>query len=157
VRSELAVLDGVELVAVAFKDAARVGVDDEDGVARGVQEDGVGGFWADAVDSEELVAQRLGFGAGHFPDGALIFVAEELDEGFQFFGLVAEIAGGGDQLFEAWKWDQLDRSRSQQFFAAEIFDCRLDVGPRSVLDEYGADDDFEGSAAGPPVLRAVGS
>ena len=37
-----------------------------------------------------------------------------------------------------------------------MFDGGGDVGPRSVLDEDGADDDFKGGAAGPPVLGAVG-
>jgi len=38
---------------------------------------------------------------------------------------------------------------------AQLANGAFDVGPRSVLGEDGADDDFEAGAAGPPVLRAV--
>lgn len=56
---------------------------------------------------------------------------------------------------EARGGDFFDGVGSEEFFAAEIFDGGGDVGPAGVLDEDGADDDFKGSAAGPPMLGAV--
>ena len=68
---------------------------------------------------------------------------------------MAEVARRAKQLRE------LRRARAQygggrkQASAAQVGDGAFDVGPGSVLSEDGADDDFETSAAGPPVLRAV--
>ena len=50
---------------VAFEEAAGVGVNDENGVAACIEEDGVGGFRADAVDREEFVAEFLCGSAKH--------------------------------------------------------------------------------------------
>ena len=48
-------------------------------------------------------------------------------------------------------------ARGVRSFARRRFSMAvLDVGPRSVLDEDGADDDFKGGAAGPPVLGTMG-
>ena len=80
--TELAIFRGIELVAVPFEDTAGVGVDDEYGMAGGVEKDRVGGFWADAVNCKKLSAKRLRFGARHLCGRALIFGAEETDEGF---------------------------------------------------------------------------
>src|SRR5260370_6070805 len=44
--------------AVAFEDAAGVGIDDEDGMFAGVEKDGISGFRADAAKAEKLVAKR---------------------------------------------------------------------------------------------------
>ena len=43
--------------AVAFEDAAGVGIDDEDGMFAGVEKDGISGFRADAAKAEKLVAK----------------------------------------------------------------------------------------------------
>ena len=69
-------------MAVTFEDAAGVSVDDKDRMLRGVEEDGFGGLRAYAVDGEQLIAQRLCWGSKHFAERALIFAAEETDEGF---------------------------------------------------------------------------
>ena len=58
---------------------------------------------------------------------------------------------------EAWRRDFFEGARSEEFCAAKMLDGGGDVGPRSVLDEDGADDDFKGGAAGPPVLGTMGS
>ena len=69
-------------MAVTLQDAAGVGVDDEDRMLRGIEEDGICGLRAYAVDGEQLIAQRLCWGSKHFAERALIFAAEETDEGF---------------------------------------------------------------------------
>jgi hypothetical protein len=155
-RAGFAVADGVERVAVAFEDAAGVGVDDEDRMAGGIEEDGVGGFGTDAVDGEKLRAKGLRLGARHFRDRALVRGVEEADKGFQLFGFLAEVAGRANEFFKVWRRGRFDGARREELFAAQVFDGGLDVGPRSVLNEDGPYDDLEPSAAGPPVLRAVG-
>ncbi len=140
--------------AVAGEDALGVGVDDEDIFVAGIKKDGVGGFRANAVDGEELFAQCECGGAEHAGEGAGIFGAEEAHEGFQSFGLLAEIARGADQRSEASGGDAFEGERSQKAFTAKIGDGAFDVGPRGVLGEDGADDDFEGGTGRPPVLWA---
>lgn len=141
---------------VAFEDAARVGVDGEDGMIAGVEQDGVGSFGADAVDGEELFAKE-GSGSGeHFVERALVMAAQKLDKGFEFAGLLAEIAGRANQLGKTRERNAFERGRGEQFFAAKGDDGFLDVGPAGALGKDGADDDFEASAAGPPVLRTIG-
>ena len=53
-------------MAVTLQDAAGVGVDDEDRMLRGIEEDGICGLRAYAVDGEQLIAQRLCWGSRHF-------------------------------------------------------------------------------------------
>ena len=50
---------GVKLT-VAFEDATGVGVNDKDGMFAGIEKNGVGGFRADAVKGEKLLAQDGG-------------------------------------------------------------------------------------------------
>lgn len=106
------------------------------------------------MNGEELFAELGGGSLEHSGERAGIFGAKEADEGFEFFRFLAEIAGRPNQASKTRERDAFKGKRSQQAFAAEIRDCALDIRPRSVLRQDGADDDFEGCASGPPVLRA---
>jgi len=142
---------------MALEDAPCVGVNDEHAVLPSVQEDGVGGFWADAVDGQELLA-KFGGGRGEkLVEGASMPSAEKADEGLQLASFLAEIAGAANQLGEARSGDFFNGRRGKEPFAAKAGDGALHVGPGGVLGQDGADDDFEAGAAGPPVLRAVGA
>jgi len=114
--------------SVAFENAAGIGVHDEDRVTAGVEEDGVSRFGADTAESEELLAENIcgyseeprrrkasAFGANwRFARGAwreTLFGLrrcvsrragrsgiEEVDEGFEGFGLLAEVPGGPEMF-----------------------------------------------------------
>ena len=142
--------------AMTFEQAPRVGVNDEDRMVAGVEQDGVGGFRPDAVDREQLFAQRRGWHAEHFGERAVVLLSEKADECFQFLRFLAEVAGRADELGEFGEWDCFDRAGLEELRAVEVGDGRFDVGPRGVLDQDSADDDLEAGSAGPPVLRTVG-
>jgi len=141
---------------VTLENAPSVGIDDEDFMIAGVQEDGVGGFRANAVDGKELLAELAGGGGQELVERALVVMAKEANEGLEFPSFLAEIAGGADELSESREGNAFDGRGGEELFAAEPGEGALDVGPSGVLGEDGADDDFETGPAGPPVLRAMG-
>ena len=116
-------------VAVAFEDAASVSVDDENRMGGGVEKDGIGSFGANAVNGEELSAECLRFGAEHSCERTAVFMAHKADEGFELSCFLAKVAGRANKFFEALCGDAFDGPRGQEFFAAEIADAGLDVGP----------------------------
>ena len=77
---------------VAFKKAASVGVDDENGMAAGVEKDGVGGFGADTVDREELSAENRGWRVKHTREGTCVMLVDKTGERFQLASLLAKVA-----------------------------------------------------------------
>jgi len=142
---------------VAFEDAARVSVDNEDEVPASVKEDGVGGFRADAADGEELIAQSCGGGGEETVERTAVIFIKKSDERFEGFGLLAEIARGAEVLGERGGRDAVDGGRGEKLCCAKVGDGAFDVFPGGVLREDGADDDFEAGTAGPPVLRTMSS
>ena len=140
---------------MTYENAARVGVDDEDGMIAGVKKNGVCRFWADAVDPEELFA-KLGGGRGeHGLEGIAVLLLKELDEGFEPARFLAEITGGANETGKAKKGNSCEGGGSEEFRSAEIGDGARGVHPGGVLDEDGTNDNFEGCPGGPPALLAV--
>jgi hypothetical protein len=70
-------------------------------------------------------------------------------------GLLPEVTGGTDQAGEFRAGNFGKRSGGQKAGLAQISDGARGICPSGVLDQDGADDHFEGGAAGPPVLLAV--
>src|SRR5215469_3995454 len=140
--------------AVAGENAFRVGVDDEDFFVARVEKDRVGGLGADAVNSEKFFAEFESGSFKHSREGTGVFGAKEAHEGFQFFRFLTKVAGRANQRSEPGEGNAFESERSEKAFAAEVGDGAFDVRPRGVLGEDGADDDFEGRARGPPILRA---
>ena len=141
---------------VAFKDAARVGVHDEHGVFASVEEDGVGGFRADATQGQELFAKSGGrSGEKTIKRAAMVFV-QEGHEVFEGFGFLAVVTGGTEMSGKPDRRDFLDGGRGEQPGTAQVGDGTFDVFPGRVLREDSAYDNFEAGAARPPVLRAMG-
>lgn len=137
---------------VTFENAAGVGIDNEGGMTPSIEEDGVGGFRADAMDGEELLPEFFRGCAEHAGEGAAIVFLNEADKRLEFAGLLPEIAGGTDEAREARRRNGEDSGEGEEFFAAKIGDGALDIGPGSILGEDGADDDLEARTAGPPML-----
>src|SRR5215831_8706012 len=122
----------------------------------GVEQDGVGGFGADATKSEQLLtehARRCGKKATERPSVAGI---EKGHKGLESLRFLPEVTGGADRSREPRGRYPLNRQRRQQLSRTEIGDGALDVFPRSVLGEDGAKDDLEAGTARPPVLRTIG-
>ena len=144
---------GEERVAVG--DAAEVFVGDGDGVAEGVEKDGIGGFRADARQGKETLAE-LGRGrGGHAAKRAGELGVEQGNEGFERGRLARVEAGGLDEAAELVEGDGAETGDGERTGAVEIGDGALDGLPGGVLGEVGADDDFDGGFGRPPVLRAV--
>src|SRR3984893_6788206 len=93
---------------MAFEQAAGIGIDDEDGTLTGIEKNTVGRFWADAMDGEQLCAQNGRGSAKHFRQRAMVFRAKEGGEGFQFLGLLAEVARGANQASKAQRGVRID-------------------------------------------------
>jgi len=143
--------------AVAFEDAAGVGVDDENRVPASIEKNGIGGFWSDAAQGKELLTKNRGRGGEEFAERAAVFTVEKPHKGLQGFCFLPEVARGAEQRGELRRACPSHGRGRKQASAAQIGNGVFDVGPGSVLREDGADDDFETSASGPPVLWAVGS
>jgi hypothetical protein len=142
---------------VAFEDAARVGIDNEDEVPASIEEDGVGGFRADAVDGEELITQSCGRGGEETVERAAVIFIKKSDEGLEGFALLAEIARGAEVLGERGARDAVDGGRGEKLCRAKVGNGAFGIFPGGVLREDGADDDLEAGTAGPPVLRTMSS
>ena len=140
---------------MTLEHAPRVGVNHEDRVLAGVEENGIRGFRADAVDREELLAQNRRNCAEHFSKRSVVFVAQKARECFQRPGFLAKVAGRTDQAREARRGKRGDGVGREKFPAAQIADGQLDVGPGSILRQNSADDDLETRSAGPPALRTM--
>src|SRR5208337_4787435 len=140
---------------VALQNAPGISVNHEHRVLPGVEEDGIGGFGADAVNGEELLPENGGRRAKHFRKRALVGVPQETYKRFQLPRLLAEVAGGANPPGQAGGRDAFDGDRGEQFLAAQIADGAFDVAPAGVLREDGSNNDFEAGSSRPPVLRAV--
>ncbi len=84
-----------------------------------------------------------------------MFFSEKADEGFELAGFLAEVAGRSDEAGEFRQRDVFDGGGSEESGVAQVGDGAGGVKPGGVLNEDGADDDFEGCAGRPPVLLAV--
>jgi len=142
---------------VAREDAAGVGVDDEDFALEGVEEDGVGGLGADAVDLEELPAEGGGAGSAERPNNAVGEPGmEPVEEAAEAAGLDVEVSHGPDEAAEEGVGAGSEAVRVHEVGALEPGDGAFDVGPTRVLGEDGADHDLERRVPGPPALGAEG-
>jgi len=143
-------------VTVAFQDATSVGVDYEDGMFAGVEKDGVGGFRADSTKGEKLSAKNVLASGEKAGEGTCICCVKKVYEGLERFGFLAEVAGGAEKLRQSRVANASDGLRREHAGSAQVANGALDVGPRSILREDGADNNFKAAAARPPMLRAVG-
>ena len=95
--------------AVAFEDAAGVGVDYEDRMLAGVEEDGVGGFGADAAKREKLFAEAPGCRGKQAVERAAVLGEEKGDEILESSGFLAEVARRAEASGKSCSTDITDR------------------------------------------------
>jgi hypothetical protein len=155
------VLDGLVIVIrgdeeVSEEDSVGVGIDDEGGLLGGVEEDIVGGFRSDAVDDEEFLSEAGGGLVKEAVEVSFVLVMDMSKEVEESFGFDGEVPCGADKLGEFIRWGPDEFFDIHQVGLFEVFDGSFDVFPIGILGEDGADHDFEGGIAGPPVLGAEG-
>jgi hypothetical protein len=81
---------------------------------------------------------------------------KEVYEGLERFGFLAEVAGGAEKLRQSRGANAPDGLRREQARVAQVANGTLNVAPRSVLRQDGANNNFKAVPARPPVLRAMG-
>jgi hypothetical protein len=138
------------------QNSPRVGVHNKDGAVPCVKKDAIGRFWADAVHLQELLPQLGGGCAEHRLKRTAVRFAQKSDESFELAGLLAIVTRRADQACQPGQSGYFDLGRGEQAGLAQVRDRELGIFPGGVLDQDGADDDFEGSATGPPTLLAIG-
>src|SRR4051794_20605445 len=114
---------------MAFEDAASVGVDHEDFVLTGVEQDGVGGFRGNAVQREEFRAKFRSGPREHYCQRAVVVVIKMGDEDLEPSGLLTEVSGGTDVLFELRQRRVAYSGEGEHACAAQVGEGEFDVGP----------------------------
>ena len=141
--------------AVAGQDPPRVGVDDEDRTAGGVERDGVGGLRSDTGNPAKLGAER-GKRKGEKPaEAASVAPRHVPGEGTEPAGLHAKRPGGTDEQGEPKRGQRENAAEVEDPGGAEPRDRPLGIAPGGVLREDRPDHDLEAGAGRPPALRAV--
>jgi len=150
------VVPGFFDIGVAEEDAPGVGIDDEYGFFGGVAADGIGGLLADAVDGEQLVAQRGGVLGEEGVQFTAAVVHDQGDEVLDSFRLDIEIAGGFDEGGELCVVERMEGLEVEHFMGLKVGDGLFHVAPGGILGEDRTDHDFEGALAGPPAGWSIG-
>jgi ABC-type nitrate/sulfonate/bicarbonate transport system substrate-binding protein len=143
--------------AVARQDPPRVGVDDEDRTAGGIERDGVGRLWSDAGDPAKLGAEGREREGEEPPETAPVPACHVAREGAEPVGLHAKRPGGTEQRREPDRRQREHGAEVEGAGGAQPRDRPLGVAPGGVLREDRPDDDLEPGPGRPPVLRAVPS
>ena len=141
--------------AEAAEDAPGVGVDDKDRPLGGVEDYGVRGLRADAVNGKELLAKGGGIKGKKRPQVAAVSGVESVSEGLKLYRLCIVIAGGADKVGQPIEREIMKRNRGQCACRLEVGNSLLNIGPRRRLGEDGPHDDLKEFVCGPPMLRTI--
>jgi ABC-type nitrate/sulfonate/bicarbonate transport system substrate-binding protein len=140
---------------VPCQDAPRVGIDDEDRPAGGIERDGVGRLRSHTGNPAKLGAKR-GEREGEQPAKAPSVAPRDVPgEGAEPAGLHAERPGGPDEPGEPGRGQPEDAREVEDSGGAQPRDRPLGVAPGCILREDRPDHDLETGAGRPPALRAV--
>jgi len=140
---------------VTLSDAAQVLVGDGNGMAEGVEKDGVGGLGTDAGKSQQSKAQCCCRSRGEAFERAAELLVEHGYEGLECRSLARMKAGGLDEALQFFERERAQAFHGEGSGCAQIGERAFDGLPSGVLREIGAEDDLKGSLGRPPVLRAV--
>ncbi len=138
--------------SVALQNSARVSIDNKNGMIAAIQQNGVGGFGANAVQRQQLSAQLLRRLREHALQRAAVSLIEILNENLQLARFLAEVSGRAHQIFQLPDRDLANSLHAQQTFAAQVNDGFFYIRPCGVLGKIGAYDDLEPRLGRPPVL-----
>lgn len=88
---------GAEGDVVLCEEAFRVCVNDEHGVAAGVQEHGIGGFGADAPQRQELQTADVRRQTEELGERSVVLAQQPTRKDVEIFCLLVEVSGGADK------------------------------------------------------------
>jgi hypothetical protein len=140
---------------VTRDDAAQVLVGDRDGMAEGVEQNGVGGLKTYTGQGQQTAAQSLRGAGGEIFKRTGKFLVQHSQKRLQRGRLAAVKAGGLDLALQLFKSQRAQAVHGQGSSHAQVAERALDGLPGGVLREVGAEDDFKGSFGRPSVLRSV--
>jgi len=141
--------------SVTLGDAAEIFVGDGDGVAEGVEKDGVGGFRTNAGELEQTAAQGGRGRGGEAMERAGEFLVEHGDEGFERGRFAREETGWANEFLETVERKRAEAGQAERTGGTEIGEGAFDGFPGGVLREVSAEDNLKTCAGGPPVLRTI--
>src|SRR5262249_33079455 len=119
--------------SMAFQNAARIGVNHKDGMISGVEQDGVGGLWADAVHAEKLFAELRGGHGEHGLQRATMLFVEKTKKGFQFARFLSKVTRRADEASKTRLRNLRERCGSEEFRSTKVFNGARGVHPGCVL------------------------
>src|SRR3954471_11898429 len=139
--------------AMALKNAACIGIDDEYWMVSGIQEDRVCGLRSNAIQAQQFFAKFFRTLRKHLLQGAFVAVVQECDERLQALSFLAKIPGWPNEALETGQRHASNALCAQQLRTAKIRQGAFYVCPRGVLRQVGSDDHFKLRLCGPPMLR----
>src|SRR3990172_2083738 len=139
----------------AVPDASGVGVDDEDGVASCVEDDGVGGLWADAGYGQERSPQPRRLLGEEGLEVTVVLAGDMIEQRTEAAGLHAEEAGRPDLGRQLRLRDREERRQIEGARPLQVGQGELHVAPGRGLCEHGAHDTLQPRLRRPPALRPV--
>ena len=141
--------------AMSRQDSPGVGVSDEHRPVPRVQQDGIGGFWAETSHLQQRAAQLLSGLLKHSPQGTLVMFFKPADEGDNRTSLLPEEAGGSDEGLKLALFGPAQVSQIDQSGFAKLPDRQGRVPPVRVLGQDRPEDDLQATFCGPPTLWSV--
>jgi hypothetical protein len=140
--------------AMTVQHTTGVLVDDEDGAARPIEQDGIGRLRPDPGNPQKILAQGAQGQTPHGPEAPAKSVEQPRGERAQAPGLETEGAGRAQGAPELVPTDESQTLRAQQAPGAQGIDGTLGVCPRGELHQDGAGGDLVRRSRRPPVLGA---
>jgi len=125
------------------QNAARVCVYDEDRMIARVEQDGVGGFRANAVEFQQLGSELCSRLGKHAVQRSRILPVKECDERLEIARFLAEVAGRPHERFKFIERQITHCADAESVGATQVDQGFLHVAPIGVLREISADDHFK--------------
>jgi hypothetical protein len=120
---ELVVTGGFGGEPESLADPAGEGVDDEKRILRRVQQDGVGCFWSDPLQTEQLQAQLGGRPAGERGGAAVISVEYMGGKLLESLGFLVEIARRTDEARQLFQGEVVKRAQTEGAVGGKGFEA----------------------------------
>src|SRR5258708_32832602 len=108
--------------SVGLQNSARVSIDNKNGMIAAIQQNGVGGFGANAVQRQQLSAQLLRRLREHALQRAAGSLIEILNENLQLARFLAEVSGRARQIFQLPDRYLSNSLHAQQPFPPQVTD-----------------------------------
>src|ERR1700691_4494391 len=139
---------------VASENPARVGIHDKDRIVAGIEQDGIGALGPASMPIEQFFPKLVRGACEQSCPRPLILSIEILNEDFQPFGFLPEIARGTNQALEFSQRCAPDSFQTKQAGGTKIRQSFLDVRPSRVLRQISADNHLKPRLRRPPMLRS---